>query len=329
MPLTREVSCSFRLSTTAMHHARRSHARRRGCRSIVWLPLQLRATNTAKMKINRLLSLALAFCVLPHSVVAGGPGAGGPGADGGPGAMDTTTMPPDDITDTTVAPEDTNSTNTTVAPEVTTAAPDTTAGNSLPYGGLACQVCVNNCASCGNSGTASCKTVCEISQQDTATCDSQCYETLHLGCWVGSGNPQVPDCECKALCAHCGDSTTADCQTVCNIASDDTTCEQECAETLHLGEWTPVVGSTEPTCVCESLCTQCESVGSGTADCQTVCNIAADAATCSSVCAETLHLGEYYAPEGGATTPTSSGYYYGKMSVASVVAAVMVGAGVI
>lgn len=218
-----------------------------------------------------------------------------------PFAFGQTTVAPEEPSSTTDVPIDTTE-DTTVEPAGTTAAP------GAPSTGAACAVCEASCASCGGSKTASCKTVCDIIK-DPTTCDQRCTDTLHLGEWVGSANAQASNsaCECLSLCHQCevNGSNTADCQTVCGISSDPATCEQNCASTLHLGEWAPqnTVGSTA-TCVCTSLCTQCG--GSNTADCQTVCEIASDAATCSAKCAETLHLGDYY--QGSASEPTSSGY---------------------
>lgn len=200
-------------------------------------------------------------------------------------------------------------------------APTPASGTGFPPG-TACQVCKNQCEGCGGGGSASCKTVCEISKEEQAICDQRCYDTLHLGCWIGSGNVEEPDCECKSLCQACGDSTLPDCVDICTIAADASTCESKCAEKLGTGS-ASLSNAASSDCICDSLCTQCGGVG--TADCMTVCEIAKDAATCPQKCAETLHLGEYYQGTNTQSTPTSSGYSR-KIGTVSVVAASAIGA---
>lgn len=160
-------------------------------------------------------------------------------------------------------------------------------------------------------------------------------------------------CECDELCTQCqaDGSNTADCQTVCDIAADPSTCVEQCDATLNTGgdvgeleptetsagepnptTETPVV-ETDPTstetpveevdpaessaCECVELCTQCG--GAGTADCQTVCNIAADAATCVEQCDATLHIGDTEA-----TDPETSKGYSQKIGMAVIVGAIVV-----
>ena len=63
-------------------------------------------------------------------------------------------------------------------------------------------------------------------------------------------------------------------------------------------------------------CTQCG--GASTADCQTVCDIAADATTCVEQCDATLHIGDTEA-----TDPTSEGYAQ-KIGMSAIVGAIVV-----
>lgn len=132
---------------------------------------------------------------------------------------------------------------------------------------------------------------------------------------VTTGEPETgaggsPTCECIALCEQCNadGSNTADCQTVCDIAADAATCVTQCDATLHTGDTGATdTGATEtgasPTCECVTECDQCNAAGSNTADCQTVCEIAADATTCVEQCDATLHTGDTEAT----APPTSEG----------------------
>lgn len=113
------------------------------------------------------------------------------------------------------------------------------------------------------------------------------------------------ECECETQCNQCNaaGSNTADCQTVCDIAADPTTCVEQCDATLHIGDTGASETGGSTVCECVTECNQCKADGASTADCQTVCEIAANATTCVEVCDETLHIGDTEA-----TNPTSEGY---------------------